>query len=358
MPPLKPFPPALARPARFTGVVLGTAAGDALGLPAEGLRKDVIRRRWRGIWRHRLLPGMGLCSDDTEHTLMLARSLLAQPGDAAAFQRDLAWRLRGWLLLLPAGVGLATARAILRLWIGVPATRSGVFSAGNGPAMRSAVIGVFFADDAPRRRDFVLASTRLTHTDPKAAIAALAVAELAAAICTSAPPDLDPAEILRRVDPDPAWQALVARLASAHTAGLSVEAFAASLGLARGVTGYAWHTVPVAVYAWWRHRGDFRAALAAALDCGGDTDTVGAITGALAGAEVGEAGIPAEWIQGIREWPCTLPWMRRLAATLARASSSATPLRSPPYFWPGLLLRNIVFLAIVLLHAFARLIPR
>ena len=53
--------------------------------------------------------------------------------------------------------------------------------------------------------------------------------------------------------------------------------FAASLGLTNGVTGYIYHTVPVAVYAWLRHYGDFRVTLEAVLDCGGDTDTVGAI---------------------------------------------------------------------------------
>jgi ADP-ribosylglycohydrolase len=39
------------------------------------------------------------------------------------------------------------------------------------------------------------------------------------------------------------------------------------------------------------------------IECGGDTDTVAAITGGICGAEVGEAGIPAEWINRIRDWP-------------------------------------------------------
>ena len=68
--------------------------------------------------------------------------------------------------------------------------------------------------------------------------------------------------------------------------------FAIALGLARGVTGYVYHTVPVAVYAWLRHYGDFRATVEAALDCGGDTDTVGAIAGALAGGTVVGRGSP------------------------------------------------------------------
>ena len=71
----------------------------------------------------------------------------------------------------------------------------------------------------------------------------------------------------------------------------------------KGVTGYAYHSVPVALYAWLCHRDDFRQALEAALDCGGDTDTVGAIVGALVGAKVGKEGLPFELIAGVCEWP-------------------------------------------------------
>src|SRR6185503_18526094 len=144
------------------------------------MSRQRIRRRWRGVWRHRFLLGRGMVSDDTEHTLFVAQALLAHPDDPIAFQRCLAWKLRLWLLCLPAGIGLATLKAILKLWVGISPSRSGVWSAGNGPAMRSAIIGVYFAADPCQRRAFVSASTRLTHTDPKAETAALAVAEAAA----------------------------------------------------------------------------------------------------------------------------------------------------------------------------------
>lgn len=43
---------------------------------------------------------------------------------------------------LPAGIGLTTLKGIGKMWLGVKPTRSGVFSAGNGPAMRSSILGV------------------------------------------------------------------------------------------------------------------------------------------------------------------------------------------------------------------------
>ena len=57
----------------FEGVLLGTMAGDALGLPREGLSARRTRRLFGGApLRHRLLLGRGLCSDDTEHACMVA----------------------------------------------------------------------------------------------------------------------------------------------------------------------------------------------------------------------------------------------------------------------------------------------
>src|ERR1700757_4448141 len=95
----------------FVGVLLGTAVGDSLGLPSEGLSRQRIRARWCGVWQHRFLFGRGMVSDDTEHTLFVAQALLAHPDDPIAFQRCLAWKLRLWLLGVPAGIGLATLKA-------------------------------------------------------------------------------------------------------------------------------------------------------------------------------------------------------------------------------------------------------
>ena len=128
----------------FAGALLGTAMGDSVGLPAEGLSRKRVKQLWNGQWRQRLIFGRGMISDDTEHTLFVAQSLLSCSDNATTFQKSLAWKLRLWLLGLPAGIGLGTLRAIIKLWLGFPPHRSGVNSAGNGPAMRSAIIGVFF----------------------------------------------------------------------------------------------------------------------------------------------------------------------------------------------------------------------
>ncbi len=122
----------------FVGVLTGTAVGDALGLPAEGMSRQRIQRRWHGQWRHRFLFGRGMVSDDTEHTLFVAQALLAHPNDPVAFQRCLAWKLRLWLLGIPAGIGFATLRAILKFmaWISSNAQRCAFRRQWSGDAQR------------------------------------------------------------------------------------------------------------------------------------------------------------------------------------------------------------------------------
>ncbi|PTX96107.1 hypothetical protein DB345_09930 [Spartobacteria bacterium LR76] len=339
-------------------VLLGTAVGDSLGLPAEGLTARRIARRWPGPWRQRFFLGRGMVSDDTEHTVFVAQSLARFDDDPRNFQRTLAWRLRFWLLCLPAGIGLATLRAILKLWLGFPPSRSGVFSAGNGPAMRSAVIGVFFADDPARLRAFVQASTRLTHTDPKAEIGALAVA-MTAAFAVSSPLSSrnDRAEIgalwKSAGADDSDWQQLIDHIFSAHEQNLSVQDFARIIGCKSGVSGYVYQTVPVALYAWLHHFGDFRASIESVLTCGGDTDTVGAITGALAALN---APIPLEWIENLGDYPISSAYLADLASALETVQHGGG-LPMPPFHWFALPLRNLIFLVIVLAHAFRRLIP-
>ena len=105
---------------RIAGSLLGTAVGDAIGLPYEGLSRARCARMLGKPDRHRFLFGHGMISDDTEHACMTAQALLVSNGDVALFRRRLATRLRHWLIMMPAGVGFATARAIIRLWVAIP----------------------------------------------------------------------------------------------------------------------------------------------------------------------------------------------------------------------------------------------
>jgi len=348
---------------RFRGLILGTAVGDALGLPAEGISRTRVQKLFTGRWRHCFLFGRGMVSDDTDHTVFVVQSLLAHPDSPGKFAERLAQCLKWWFLSLPAGIGWATLRAIFLLWAGFPPDRSGIFSAGNGAAMRSAPIGAFFSANIGARENFVRASTRLTHTDPKAMIGAKAVADIAAWIIMKHPVQRPCAEefsdMLARAGEgeNTGWEGVAGLTAQAALRDLSVCEFADMLGLSTGVSGYVYHTVPVALYAWYRHFGDFEATLSSVLNCGGDTDTAGAIAGALAGAVTGESGIPKDWMEGIWEWPRSVNVLREMADRLEEKSRNLSKGRPVKYFLPGILPRNLFFLCIVLFHGFRRLFP-
>lgn len=334
------------------GCLIGTAVGDAIGLPAEGCSRKRVARRFPRPWRHRFLGSWGMCSDDTEHTFLVVQALLRSEGDAERFRRELAWGLRWWFAALPAGIGKATAKACILLWLGCGPHRAGRKSAGNGPGMRAAILGVVFARDPAARRAFVEVATETTHVDARALHLAVAVAELAGLWTRG---EVDPAaarRVLREVSTDAGWQELWASVEQALAEQLDCQGFADRLGLAEGVSGYAYHTAPMVLFAALRYGADPREALEQLWSCGGDTDTTGAILGGLVGARHGEAGFPAEWVAGIRNGPLSMAVLRRAATALHEGSGGPVS-----WAWPLVPLRNLVFLLIVLGHGLRRLLP-
>jgi ADP-ribosylglycohydrolase len=291
---------------------------------------------------------------------MVAQALIASGGDPDAFTRKLAQKMRWWLVGLPAGVGRATLVAIVKLWLGVSPARSGVFSAGNGPAMRSAVLGASVRD-VNQLASLVQASTRITHTDPKAEYGALAVA-YAARCAASGSVSVGSEFFAGLADflPQAAkteFLPLVERAVQSAAAGDSTPVFAESLGLGRGVTGYVYHTVPVALHSWLRNQRDFRSGVMEVIRCGGDCDTTAAIVGGIIGSGVGKNGIPAAWISRMCEWPRTAAWMEALGETLEQAAATGKPAPPPRLPAAGIACRNAVFLVVVLTHALLRCFP-
>ena len=354
--------------AHVLGCILGTAIGDSIGLPYEGLSRRRAERLLGPPDRHRFFFGRGMVSDDTEHTCMVAQSLIGSGGDPDAFGRKLAWGFRLWVLGLPAGIGFATLRSILKLWLGVSPERSGVYSAGNGPAMRAAIIGAA-VEDGVKLTGLVRSSTRITHTDPRAESGALAVA-LAAQMASQSEAVSGTAFLdrfrahteggtgeLEGLIEDDELGSLIEDAVRAAAEGRSTVDFAASLGLAKGVSGFVCHTVPVALHAWLTNQRDFRSAVRAVIQCGGDADTTGAIVGGIVGASVGREGIPEEWLDRLIEWPRSTAWMERLASQLDATMQSGLatrPIRIPIY---GVIPRNLFFLVVVLLHGARRALP-
>ncbi len=144
------------------------------------------------------------------------------------------------------------------------------------------ILGVCFGDKPEQLRALVRASTRITHTDPKAEWGALAVARAAHLAAISHGNAISVADTIRAIleilPPESSeLMELMLRVQSSIAGGDSTEVFAEKLGLKRGVTGYMFHTVPVVLHVWLHLPDDYRTAVQNIIRCGGDTDTTAAI---------------------------------------------------------------------------------
>jgi ADP-ribosyl-[dinitrogen reductase] hydrolase len=329
-----------------SGCLVGQAIGDMMGLPFENLPPRRIAKLAK-FERPQFFFGYGCGSDDTEHAGLTLDAVQFAQGDARLFKKRLASNLRRWFLAGPPGIGLATLKACLKLCLGFSPEQSGVRSAGNGPAMRAAILGVTVPGEL--LKEFIDASSRLTHTDPRSLLGAEIIARLAA---LAGAINIQEAsvwlmELLAPYAGQNAFEPLLTNMQlvfDESKQSTTVPQFAAKLCGSRGVSGFIAHTVPVAVFAFLRHHDDYAEGIRQVIRCGGDTDTVAAIAGALIGSRVGVDGIPSVWRQRFCDWPWSLKRLER-------------GVRPPLIAWPVMFLRNMAFFCVVLLHIARRLLP-
>ena len=305
---------------RALAALQGLAIGDALGMPTQLMSRAAIAERFGAITGfrnaapdHPIAAGMpaGSITDDTEQAMLLARALIdgggrIDPGDFAA--RLATWedgmRERGSLDLL----GPSTRAAVGAVLSGVPPEEAGRAGTTNGAAMRVAPVGIAFpSDDLPRLVDAVRAASRVSH-DTGIAIAG------ASAVAAAVSAGLDGASL------DDAIGLAVAAARHGATlgtwiAGADVAArieWAVGLGRsARGDDGLArlldlvgtslqtQESVPAAFGLLARAEGRGWDATLAGAAAGGDTDTIAAMAGAIAGALGGTAAFPADAVDTV-----------------------------------------------------------
>ncbi|MFD0371775.1 ADP-ribosylglycohydrolase family protein [Streptomyces sp. NPDC127114] len=309
---------------RAVGAVLGSAVGDALGAPFEfGLP---------GVFRERFPDGTGeMCggggwdpgeaTDDTQMAVLVGESLLERGGLDLPDMFD---RFRRWAAAEPKDIGLQTEAVLLG---GDPWDIAAALhfqlngrAAGNGSLMRAATSAVRFA------------STGRTATmDAARRIAALTHGDAAAWEGTAVLHELVRVALLGE-DPLAAVPDVLGDVAEAHR-----ERWATVLAPdwrpedATEFNGAVWPCLGSALWAL-RSTTSFEQALAAAVDLGGDTDTVAAVTGMLAGAVYGPDAVPPRWAEalhvplpGFGDRVLRAEDLRALARALARQDSQQVP---------------------------------
>jgi len=197
-------------------------------------------------------------------------------------------------------IGTAT-RLALQAWnrgLTVPAAALGAHrqtggkSAGNGTIMRCAPIALRYAYDERKLIDASRDEALITHFDPKAWTGSVALNLL---ICHLLH-DMPPREAIRRVA-----DRIRREPRSAHEVADALESLTPTTRAdSLGTSGYVIDTLRIGVWALLRHE-SFEEALIAAVNLGGDADTQGAVTGALAGARWGYDSIPRRWLEPLQD---------------------------------------------------------
>ncbi|MFF5232474.1 ADP-ribosylglycohydrolase family protein [Dactylosporangium sp. NPDC000521] len=182
----------------------------------------------------------------------------------------------------------------------------GLGSMGNGAAMRVAPLGAFHAGDSRSAALDAMRSAEVTHAHSEGILGAVAVAVAAAEAgwgrLVDAP--LEPAELFDAVlayQVDSKVKSGLERARRLLDEGAGVAEAAYVLG--NGSQVLAQDTVPFALWAAATHLADYRAAILACVEAGGDVDTTAAITGGVVAAAVGRDGIPQDWLTHREQLP-------------------------------------------------------
>jgi len=301
---------------RAYGALAGLALGDALGMPTQAMSPELIRAVYGRITglvdgdaSQPYAPGMpaGSVTDDTEQALLVASLLVRGRGcssgrvalDAGEFAHALlAWEdsmiERGSLDLL----GPSTKAALERVRAGEDPLSVGGAGTTNGAAMRVTPIGIAMATEDPQAfADAVWSSCQVTHATRQGfQSAALVAAAVSMGIDTPRSAASDMTALLWKavsyVDslpergawtPDPDVVAATRRAMQlvANPASSSLECLVEQVGASVASA----QAIPMAFAL--LARDPSPQALLDAANIGGDTDTIGAIAGAILGAALG-----------------------------------------------------------------------
>jgi poly(ADP-ribose) glycohydrolase ARH3 len=271
-------------PSKFIGSLIGSAIGDSLGAQREGTYgfKEVTE------------PGPAY-TDDTAMMISVAESLIECNGfDGAhmarlfvrSFERE-PWRGYG---LGPPGIFEMIKSG--RKWDENPDRElydGGSF--GNGAAMRVAPVGLFYYSNPERLREVSCQSSRITHSHP---LGMEGAALQAYAVSLAIREEKDFPEKLKEFTRVDIYRKKIDVLKKLLDKREGRERVVRELG--NGIE--AFNSVPAAIFSFLAGS-SFKEALIYAVSLGGDTDTIGAMTGAIAGAWWGVDRIPPEWKENL-----------------------------------------------------------
>lgn len=292
-------------PNRLQTILIGTAVGDALGVPVEFQQREMLKANpvtnMREYGSHN--QPKGTWSDDTSLMLCLAESMvegldinkLSQK--FIAWKNDNLWTPHGWVF----DIGIGTRIAIERLEDGMSPELAGGFvemDNGNGSLMRILPLVLHIKDlDIEQRYEWTQKVSSITHGHVRSVMACFYYLEFAR-------------KIIAGNDKFQAYKELQSEVTmyfeSRKINPLEIQKFSRLLfeDISKveedniKSSGYVLDTLEASVWCLLTTN-SYKEAVLKAVNLGNDTDTTGAVTGGLTGLLYGVEQIPQEWLQVI-----------------------------------------------------------
>ena len=282
---------------RAKGCLIGLAIGDALGAPAEfsdkGTFEPITNYRDGGPFNLKA----GQWTDDTSQALCLADSILS---DGGFRQGDFLSRMANWKQYghnSSTGecfdIGIGTAQALLQ-YESTGKLPSNANSGGNGNIMRLAPVAIAYHRDNYKLQEVASLSSLTTHGH----ISALTCADFLSIMLRSyiVSSDCDETITYSSQTNDEVYDI--------DLCSVTLEKIASALTSEEkewhNVSGFSTDTLCAAMHCFF-NTDTFEQCVLTAVNLGGDTDSVGAVAGQIAGAYYGLSRIPQRFIDGLQD---------------------------------------------------------
>lgn len=284
---------------------MGEAVGDALGYPVEFSPQtpdspvvfDLLPRNVGPLgeqWAH--------YSDDTQMTRSVAEGLITGNGDFDRSTQAVATEFMRWLDGPPGGhraPGGACTFGCDQLKRGVRWDLAGKpepTGGGCGAAMRSAPYGWLHHLDPVQASKWAAAHAQMTHNT---AIGRASAAATAVAVSTALRGQSPAVVAYNAMRAATYYDQMTGRMI-AEAAFFALSNVRTSTQVLNQLRGWAGHeAIAASIYCFLQHPKDFEKAVLLAVNSPGDSDSLGAITGAIAGASLGISSIPSQWVDRI-----------------------------------------------------------
>ncbi|MGN1400837.1 MAG: ADP-ribosylglycohydrolase family protein [Bacillus sp. (in: firmicutes)] len=303
------------------GALLGGAVGDALGVPVEFLKRHSYEpvTEMRGYGTH--MQEAGTWSDDSSMTFCTAESLINGYHPADMAEKYCEWHENGYWThngKRPFDIGCATYKVLTSIRNGTagnPSGEDGEHSNGNGSLMRILPLAFYLHTHKELDRFAAVEETSsITHAHIRSKIACALYIEIAIGLLngkplkaayTNAQETIDRHYFENKMTDE---QIVFRRLLKEDLSQEREDEIKSS--------GYVIDTLEAALWCLLT-TGSFKEAVLKAVNLGEDTDTVGAVTGGLAGILYGGSSIPDKWIKGVKRHTDIIDLGNRYAESLS-----------------------------------------